>query len=176
MRSWHSALPLRGRQCIPAQLPTGRIHHKDCVIAKTEQFLAVLKDPSADKNAKARALKFVIHFVADLHQPLHDEDNGDNGGNTRHVIFDAHPDNLHCVWDTGLLQHISRNPAAFAAELESRITPRDEAEWQKGSIDDWAGRIAFQTIASRGDARRSRFQNKAKMPKLGSSLRPATAS
>jgi hypothetical protein len=60
--------------------------------------------------------------------------------------------------------------------LESRITPRGEAEWQKGSIDDWAGRIAFQTIASRGDARRSRFQNKAKTPKLGSSLRPATAS
>jgi len=78
--------------------------------------------------------------------------------------------------DTGLLQHINRNPATFAADLESRITPRGEAEWQKGSIDDWAGRIAFQTIASRGDARRSRFQNKAKMPKPGSSLRPATAS
>jgi hypothetical protein len=42
----------------------------DCVIAKTEQFLAVLNDPSADANAKARALRFVIHFVGDLHQPL----------------------------------------------------------------------------------------------------------
>ena len=146
------------------------------MIAKTEQFLAVLKDPNADRHPKARALKFVIHFVADLRQPLHDEDNGDSGGNTRHVIFDGHRDNLHCVWDTGLLPHINRDPAALAVELESRITPRDEAEWQKGSIDDWAGRIAFQTIASRGGARRSRFQNKAKMPKLGSSLRPATAS
>src|SRR5208282_1666128 len=43
----------------------------DCVIAKTEQFLAVLKDPNADTDAKARALKFVIHFFGDLHQPLH---------------------------------------------------------------------------------------------------------
>ncbi len=42
---------------------------------------------------------------------------------------DGHPDNLHWVWDTGLLQHINRNPAAFAAELESRISPQDKAEW-----------------------------------------------
>jgi len=120
----------------------------DCVIAKTEQFLAVLKDPNAAKDAKAQALKFVIHFVGDMHQPLHDEDNGDKGGNTRHVIFDGHPDNLHWVWDTGLLQHITRNPAALAAELESRITPQDQAEWQKGSIEDWVmeGHRLAQTV------------------------------
>jgi len=93
----------------------------DCVIAKTQQFLAVLKDPKADKDAKAQALRFVIHFVGDLHQPLHDEDNGDKGGNTRYVVFERHPDDLRWIWDTGLLEHINRNPAAFAAELESRI-------------------------------------------------------
>jgi hypothetical protein len=121
----------------------------DCVIAKTEQFLAILKDPKADKDAKGQALKFVIHFVGDLHQPLHDEDNGDKGGNTRQVIFDGHPDYLHWVWDTGLLQHISRNQAALAAELESRITPQDQAEWQKGSIEDWVmeGHRLAQTVA-----------------------------
>ena len=90
-----------------------------CVIAKTEEFLAVLKDPKADRSAKVQALKFVIHFVADLHQPLHCADDGDKGGNARHVIFDGHPDNLHWVWDTGLLQHITRAPEALAAELVS---------------------------------------------------------
>ena len=121
----------------------------NCVIAKTEQFLAVLRDPNADKDAKGQALKFVIHFVGDLHQPLHDEDNGDKGGNTRHVTFDGHPGNLHWVWDTGLLQHISRSPAALAAELEIQITPQDKSEWQEGSIEDWvmeAHRLA-QTVA-----------------------------
>jgi hypothetical protein len=121
----------------------------DCVIAKREQFLAVLKDPNADKDAKAQALRFVIHFVGDLHQPLHDEDNGHKGGNTRHVIFDGHPDNLHWLWDTGLLQHICRNPETFAAELENQITPHDQVEWQKGNIEDWvmkARRLA-QTVA-----------------------------
>jgi len=125
--------------------------HGDCVVAKTEEFRGVLRDPAATKAAKAEALKFVVHFVGDLHQPLHDEDNGDKGGNTRYVVFERHPDNLHWVWDTGLLEHINRNPAALAAELESRITPQDQAEWQKGSIEDWAmeGHRLAQTIAYR---------------------------
>jgi len=109
----------------------------DCVIAKTEQFLAVLKDPKADRAAKAEALRYVVHFVADLHQPLHDEDDGDKGGNARHVIFDGRPDNLHWVWDTGLLEHINRNPEALAAELESHITPQEHEEWTQGTIEDW---------------------------------------
>jgi hypothetical protein len=48
-----------------------------------------------------------------------------------------------------LLQHINRNPAALAAELESRITPQDKAEWQKGSIEDWVmeGHWLAQTVA-----------------------------
>jgi hypothetical protein len=68
----------------------------------------------ADPAKKAEALKFVIHFVGGMHQPLHCEDDGDKGGNTRHVIFDGKPDNLHWVWDPGLLEHIDRNPEALA--------------------------------------------------------------
>jgi hypothetical protein len=85
-----------------------------CVIAQAEHFLSVLKDPNADKAAEVEALKLVVHFVGDMHQPLHDEDNGDKGGNGRHVIFDGKPDNLHWIWDTGLLEHINRNPEALA--------------------------------------------------------------
>ena len=118
----------------------------DCVITKTEQFLAVLKDP---KDAKAQALKFVIHFIGDLHQPLHDEDNGDTSGNTRYVVFERHPDNLHWIWDTGLLEHINRDPQALAEELERRITAQDLADWEKGTILDWAneGHQIAQAVA-----------------------------
>jgi hypothetical protein len=110
----------------------------DCVVAKTEQFLAVLRDPAASRGAKAEALRYVVHFIGDLHQPLHDETNGDKGGNARQVLFDGHPDNLHWVWDTGLLQHLGRNPRALAAELEGRITAQDLSAWETGSIIDWA--------------------------------------
>jgi hypothetical protein len=121
----------------------------DCVIGKTEQFLAVLRDPKADRAAKAEALRFVVHFVGDMHQPLHDEDDADKGGNSRHVIFDGHPDNLHWVWDTGLLDHINRNAEALAIELESRITLQDRAEWARGTIEDWVmeGHRLAQTVA-----------------------------
>ena len=53
------------------------------------------------------------------------------------------------MWNTGLVQHINRNPAALAAELESRITPQEKAEWQKGSIEDWVmeGHRLAQTVA-----------------------------
>jgi hypothetical protein len=105
-----------------------------CGIAQTEHCLLILRDPNADKAAKAEALKFVIHFVGDLHQPLH---NGDKGGNTRHVVFDGKPDNLHWIWDTGLLEHINPEPQALAEELERNITPLEKAEWEKGSIEDW---------------------------------------
>ena len=58
------------------------------------------------------------------------------------------------MWDTGLLQRINRDPAAFAAELESPITPEDKAEWQKGSIEDWVmeGHRLAHTVAY-GDLR-----------------------
>jgi hypothetical protein len=108
-----------------------------------------LQDPKADRAAKAEALKFVIHFFGDTHQPLHDEDDRDKGGNTRHVIFDGKPDNLHWIWDAGLLEHINRNPEALAAELERHITDADRAAWTKGSIEDWVleGHRLAQTVA-----------------------------
>ena len=123
----------------------------DCVVAKTEQFLATLRLTTSTQAARAEALRFVLHFVGEVHQPPHDEDNGDKGGNTRYVVFERHPDNLHWIWDTGLLERINRDPAALAAELESRITSGDQAEWQKGSIEDWAmeGHRLAQTIAYR---------------------------
>ncbi len=109
----------------------------DCVLVKTDQFLAVLKDPNSRRSQKALALKFVVHFIGDLHQPLHCENNDDAGGNKREVVFEGHPDRLHWVWDTGLLQEINPNPQQLAAELERRITRQERTAWEKGSIEDW---------------------------------------
>jgi nuclease S1 len=132
---WHYInIPLADSQIDTAHECSGG----NCVIGKTEQFLAVLRDPRASHQEKAEALEFVVHFVGDLHQPLHDEDDGDVGGNLRHVIFDGRRDNLHWIWDTGLLRDINQNPRAFAAELESHITNEERKEWESGSIEDWA--------------------------------------
>jgi hypothetical protein len=75
----------------------------DNVIDAIQKQSAILADKSASKAARAEALKFLVHFVGDIHQPLHCADrNGDAGGNTRLVFY---PDerfavSLHSVWDT----------------------------------------------------------------------------
>lgn len=77
----------------------------------------------------------------------------------------GHPDNLHWMWDTGLLQHVSRNLTTFAASLERQIAPGDEAEWRKGSIADWAGRASLfkPSPAEEGHARAG-FRTKPRCP------------
>lgn len=108
----------------------------DCVLAKIEQFRAVLKDPAATPDQKREALMFVIHFVGDMHQPLHCSDNQDRGGNSVRVVFANRPGNLHSLWDGGLLQGMGTEEALYP-------TLRREAEkhrksWAKGSVDNWA--------------------------------------
>jgi|SRR6516162_3845041 len=59
----------------------------DCVVAAVERFAAVLSDSSAPARQRLEALKFVVHFVADLHQPLHASNNDDRGGNGVAVVL-----------------------------------------------------------------------------------------
>jgi hypothetical protein len=65
------------------------------------------------------------------------------------VILNGHLDNLHWLWDTGLIERIDRDPHALAAELERRITDQDRATWVKGSIEDWVmeGHRLAQSVA-----------------------------
>jgi S1/P1 Nuclease len=90
-----------------------------------------------EPGVESEALKSVLNFIGDMHQALHCENDGDKGGNTRRVIFEHHPDQLHWVWDTGILEGIDRDPQELAAELERQITLQDRADWDQGTIEDW---------------------------------------
>jgi nuclease S1 len=87
-----------------------------------------------------------------MHQPPHDEDDGDEGGNARHVIFDGRPDNLHWTWDAGPLEHITRNHEVLAEQLKLHINPQDRTEWDTGCIEDWVleGHRLDQTVVYGG--------------------------
>jgi hypothetical protein len=98
---------------------------KSCVVKKIDEFRLVLKDPMADELDKRRALRFLIHLVGDIHQPLHVADNSDRGGNSLHVILFRRGTNLHAVWDEGLLMF---NPDNDRDDLGRRI---DEGSWVK---------------------------------------------
>ncbi len=93
----------------------------DCVIKEIARAGAELSDPSRSDELKAESLKFLIHFVGDLHQPLHAIDNHDRGGNDVKVLAlrgeDGRNTNLHSAWDTGLINLSTETEAARATRL-----------------------------------------------------------
>jgi hypothetical protein len=109
----------------------------DCVIAKIEDFEKVLGDPAANPEQRREALMFVVHFVGDMHQPLHCSDNKDKGGNNVETEFFGRPMNLHSVWDGGLLGRMGQEDKLFA-DFSRDLTPKLEKKWAKGTVEDWA--------------------------------------
>jgi len=107
------------------------------VDALTEQ-MKVLADKSAPREKRQEALKFVVHFAGDIHQPLHCADrNNDNGGNKRLVFFLQRRTavSLHSVWDTWIIREMvgRQKIAAFADGLDKKITPKQRDGWSKGT-------------------------------------------
>lgn len=118
----------------------------DCVIGAVERFRRTLSDRGRPAEARAEALKFLVHFVADLHQPLHTADRGDRGGNDLPVTFFGEKRrpfsedrwNLHAVWDSGLIDQTGLSEKAYVAHLEERLKKRSIVDLQKGTVVDWA--------------------------------------
>jgi beta-galactosidase beta subunit len=110
----------------------------DCAIAQINKEIAVLKDKTLLKPVRAEALKFLIHFVGDIHQPLHAADNDDRGGNKVTVMVGAKKTNLHAVWDNAVIRAIGSEPEAIAALLSQKISPEVAAQWSTGTPEQWA--------------------------------------
>jgi S1/P1 Nuclease len=108
----------------------------DCVIAQVSRLRGVLGDPAASAGDRREALQFLIHFIADMHQPLHSADNHDRGGNTVEVQFHDHRTNLHSLWDSGLLDRLGGEEQIFLAL--SQEAARRRKGWAKGTVIGWA--------------------------------------
>jgi len=119
---------------------------QQCVIAQIKRFRKVLADPAAGFRKRQKALKYLIHFVADLHQPLHAGDNHDRGGNDVIVEFlgrttDPYrkkPWNLHAVWDSGLIDTWTADAQQYADRLGKDLNALAIARYEVGSVVDWA--------------------------------------
>ncbi len=111
----------------------------DCIINKIPEFAKELADPATPAAERLLALKFLLHFVGDLHQPLHAADNNDKGGNC--VLLNLggpRQVNLHSYWDTVVVQGFGDNPQTVADTLGRRITPENKAFWEQGDAQSWA--------------------------------------
>jgi hypothetical protein len=109
----------------------------DCVIAKIGDFRKTLADPATDPVQRKEALMFLVHFIGDMHQPLHCADNKDRGGNDVKVDLFGRATNLHSTWDSGLLSRLPAEDTQFE-ELSRDLTPHHAHKWGKGSVADWA--------------------------------------
>jgi beta-galactosidase beta subunit len=114
-----------------------------CVVAQIKKDAAIVGDRALAQPVRAEALRFLIHFVGDVHQPLHASDNHDRGGNEVRVVLNGERKNLHAVWDTDVVEALGDDPGTVAPALESQITPEEKRQWSQGSVVDWANQ-SFQ--------------------------------
>lgn len=110
----------------------------NCVVAQIARNERLVADTRLAKPARAEALRFLIHFVGDLHQPLHCADHHDRGGNSVRVKLGGEETNLHSVWDTAIVAGLGDDPVGVSAELNARITPHEADAWSRGGPADWA--------------------------------------
>jgi hypothetical protein len=119
--------------------PASQGPSQDCIVDKITEFAAELRNPATPPAERLLALKFVLHFVGDLHQPLHASDHHDEGGN---CIGLAPPEgsakNLHAFWDTPVVQALGSSADAIADRLDRQITGAEIKTWSAGGPKDWA--------------------------------------
>jgi hypothetical protein len=111
-------------------------------VTALRKFRATLLDPQASLADKQLALRFIVHIVGDLHQPLHVGQPGDHGGNDVKLNFAGRPSNLHSVWDAGLVDDQQLSFSEYAERLSRRTTPEQVIAWTDPNPLDWVAESA----------------------------------
>ncbi|MBJ6123078.1 S1/P1 nuclease [Sphingomonas mollis] len=121
----------------------------DCVSTQIDRQQAVLKNRRASAKDRAMALAFLVHFVGDLHQPLHAGDKGDKGGNDAKADYGIYAPlrlNLHSIWDGLLAERAISTPPPlvkrYPAAVRRRLGAGTTTDWSRESWRD--ARIAYE--------------------------------
>lgn len=124
-----------------------------CVTSAVERQIGLLRSSGTDARSRADALRFLIHFVGDLHQPLHCVTNNDMGGNCvpvdffgrapmeRNQQFESYTPNLHSIWDFAIIQRMKgmETEEQWAVSLDQQYSSQVSG-WEKEGInvENWA--------------------------------------
>lgn len=105
-----------------------------CSVSAIVNYTSILLDGQSSASIRFDAMRFIIHFVGDLHQPLHDEAL-DVGGNGINVTWDGEATNLHHLWDTEIVEKLAdgKDAQEFASNLTASIQAGDY-DW---NVDSW---------------------------------------
>ncbi len=145
----------------------------DAVFA-LDKFRKVLLDPESALEDRQLALRFIVHLVGDLHQPLHAGNGKDAGGNQFLVTFFGRPRNLHSVWDEGIIDQEQLSYTELTALLLSQMSDEQAEDWYETDPlvwvtestvirdqiypDDDARDLAFGYVFDHRDTVRTRLQ------------------
>jgi hypothetical protein len=111
----------------------------DCVVGAINRNFLVLSDRQRPLAERRDALKFLVHFVGDVHQPLHSNPRRDRGGNDYQVNLHGRGTNLHAIWDHTLLESRGLAPRAYAEALRREpLLPHDPTRGSQTPALDWA--------------------------------------
>jgi hypothetical protein len=133
------------RDCFqPSEKHSGaRTDHHNCAVDRVEMFSRFLSDPMASRSQRAEALKWLVHLVGDLHQPLHAISDAHGGNDFKLPVF-GNPQcgdyecNLHGAWDTELLEHTGLSEREYVERLQELIRAEQLDRHAGGSPADWA--------------------------------------
>ncbi len=106
------------------------------LITGIEHCIKVIKDENSSDDDKAFYLKLLIHFIGDLHQPMHVGLAEDKGGNDFKLQWFYNDTNLHAVWDTKMINSYDMSYSELAENADT-LTKDQVKAIQKGSIIDW---------------------------------------
>ncbi|MDX6746874.1 S1/P1 nuclease [Polaribacter sp. PL03] len=113
---------------------------KGDIVTGINKCIEVLKDKTSSNEDKSFHLKMLVHFVGDLHQPMHIGQREDKGGNTIQVQWFGQGTNLHAVWDTKMIENWNMSYLELADSAKDLSKKQIEAI-EAGSIVDWVDEI-----------------------------------
>ena len=118
-------------------IPDGELYEKDKhsgkAVEKVNDFISVLKNKKSKKEDKQIALKFLIHLIGDLHQPMHVGNGKDRGGNDIKLKWFNAPTNLHRIWDSDL---INLQELSYSEYSDYLLLNEDRGKIRKWQGDD----------------------------------------
>lgn len=129
---WHYVTVKDGDDYKPSDAPA----EGDAMTA-LERYTATLRDRKASIEDRRLALRFIVHIIGDLHQPLHAGGGNDRGGNDVKVSWFGKPTNLHSVWDSALIEQRALSYSEYAAWLSRAITPEQVIAWSDSTPALW---------------------------------------
>ena len=121
------------------QVGTAKRSSKGDLLSALNQSYQQLQNPDLSDDRRIQSLSFFIHFVGDIHQPLHVGRQDDRGGNSISIKWPQQNKrrNLHWVWDSGLIGAAKLTVEEYVARLDHASENQIQL-WQQSSFLDWA--------------------------------------